>query len=117
MSLEKQCSKCGETKRKYKDFYICGQRLRSECKVCTIKTNTSHQKATQAWKTRYPDDEVRKLYFRSYYAKNKEKFAKYRHEFKLRYPKYFRDYQINKKRKETESPSPTLTQQQTMSDQ
>lgn len=109
MALKKECTKCKKLKRKYRDFYICGLRLRSECKECTIKGNVAHQKETQAWRTRYPDDETRRKYMRTYYEKNKEKFAKYRHEFKLRNPAYYREYfKIIKKRREEQLPSPNL---------
>lgn len=87
----KTCTKCHEIKS-YEDFYICGGRTRSECKKCTIKRNVRYQKKTKAWKRRYVDDDARRIYMRDYYEKNKDKFAKYRTEFKERYPEYYKQY-------------------------
>lgn len=75
-----------------RDYYLCAGRWRSECKMCTIKRNVRYQKKTKAWKHRYVDDDARRLYMREYYAQNREKFAKYRAEFKERYPDYYKDY-------------------------
>lgn len=98
MSDLKICSQCHRAKEPDRDFYLCSGRWRSECKMCTIKRNVRYQRKVKAWKHRYVDDDTRRLYMREYYDKNKEKFAKYRSEFKERYPEYYKDY--FRKRKE-----------------
>lgn len=92
MSDLKICSKCNKAKKATQDFYLCSGRWRSECKKCTVKRNVKYQRKIRAWKTRYVDDEARRAYMRDYYAKNKEKFAQYREEFRERYPDYYTLY-------------------------
>jgi len=96
MTKLKICSRCFETKEG-KDYYTCKGLMRSECKTCTIKRNISYQKKTQAWKHRFIDNEQRKSYQLDYYAKNKEKFAEYRTNFKLKHPEYFKMYARQRK--------------------
>lgn len=96
----KICSKCHQAKIAIMDFYMCAGRWRSECKACTIKRNVRYQRKVKAWKYRYVDDDTRRLYMREYYNQNKEKFAKYRSEFRIRYPEYYKQY--FRKRKERE---------------
>lgn len=95
----KICSQCHQAKESVTDFYLCAGRWRSECKACTIKRNVRYQKRVKAWKHRYVDDDSRRLYMRDYYNKNKERFAKYRSEFKNRYPDYYKDYFRKRKEK------------------
>jgi len=101
MDEMKICSQCNEAKIKRLDFYFCVNQYRSECKVCTIKKNGQHQRKVKTWKKRNGEDDALKIYRRDYYAKNKEKFAKYREEFNERFPQYYKDYY--RKRKETKN--------------
>ena len=94
------CNRCGESKR-YIDYYFCSGKPRSECKTCTIRRNIIYQRQVKAWKSRYETDEARKIYMRAYYHKNKQKFAKYREDFRLRYPDYYKDYFRKRKEKNT----------------
>ena len=87
----KTCSKCRNEKEET-DFYRCLGKIRGECKKCTSKRNTLYQKKNEYWKRRYVDGDSARSYQREYYAKNKEKFAAYRAEFKLRYPDYYKEY-------------------------
>ncbi len=98
MSELKICSQCHQAKHEDIDFYQCGGRWRSECKICTIKRNVRYQRQVKSWKGRYIDEEARCIYMREYYSKNKERFAQYRAEFKIRFPEYYREY--FRKRKE-----------------
>ena len=100
MSELKVCKHCHEAKEPIKDFYLCSGRWRSECKACTIKKNVSYQKRVKAWRYRYADTETRKTYMRKYYEKNKNKFAKYRTDFKQRHPGYYQDYFRSRKEKD-----------------
>ena len=93
----KICTKCNIAKEPLLDFYICSGKLRSECKMCSIKRNISYQKKVRFWKFRFVNDDARRIYMRSYYSKNKEKFAKYREDFREKYPGYHRDYSRNRK--------------------
>lgn len=95
----KICSQCYECKLIDGEYYLWQGRPRSECKRCTIKRNVRYQKRVKAWRHRYVDEEARRLYMREYYNQNKEKFAKYRSEFKARNPEYYKEY--FRKRKET----------------
>ena len=97
MDEMRQCTKCGQSKLLAEKFYKCSGIYRKECKQCTIKGNSKHQKKIQAWRYRYKDEESRKQYMREYYKKNPEKFAKYREEFREREPDYYRRYYRNKK--------------------
>ncbi len=63
------------------------------------------------WKTRYGDDDARRTYMRSYYSKNKDKFAKYREDFRLKFPGYHKEYARKRKELNTDGvlpPSITL---------
>lgn len=91
----KTCSRCKSTKQE-KDFYLCQGKLRSECKACTIKKNVAYQKQVKTWKHRFVDNDVHRSYMVEYYAKNKEKFAEYRRQFKVRYPEYYKEYARNR---------------------
>lgn len=95
----RKCTRCGEIKDQHMDFYLCRNIVRSECKKCTIKRNVKYQKDNNSWKTHHGGDENRRAYMRSYYAKNKEKFSKYRKEFKEKYPDYYHNYFIAQKGK------------------
>jgi hypothetical protein len=57
----------------------------------------SYQRRTRAWQYREVDEEERKVYMRAYYNKHKERFAKYRTQFRLRYPDYYKEYFKRKK--------------------
>ncbi len=102
MSNIKICSCCYEPKLSLKDFYLCSGKWRSECKACTIRRNSRYQRLNESWKTRFPDDESRREYMRTYYKNNKDRFAKYREDFRLRYPDYYREYFRNRKNKNGE---------------
>jgi len=92
----KRCTKCHETKETARDFYLCGDKWRSECRKCTIKRNVIYQRKINSWRSRFGSDEIRKSYMRDYYSKNKEKFAKYRAEFRERFPNYYKEYFKNR---------------------
>ena len=99
MSKLKICAKCHKAKD-VKTSYYCYQGVyRSECKECSIKRNVLHQRRTKTWKDRSVDQEARRVYMRDYYRKNKEKFAKYREEFREKYPDYHTQYARKKKEK------------------
>jgi len=87
----KICATCKQPKEEHA-FYFSRGRPRSECKYCTIKRNVRYQKKNQVWKSRETDEETRKAYMRNYYEKNKDKFAKYRAEFRIRHPEYYKEY-------------------------
>lgn len=95
----KICSKCRQSKDAYLDYYGNQGNMRSECKSCTIKRNVKRQKLLQSWKYRFADEVSRKEYAKEYYAKNRERFAQYRAEFKKRNPEYYKMYSRNKKNK------------------
>lgn len=98
VDTKKICSNCNKSKS-VSDFYLCMGRLRGECKKCTIKKNTLHQKKTKVWLYRYSSSLERREYLRNYYAQNKEKFAQYRKEFRERYPGYHKEYYYQNKGK------------------
>jgi len=104
MSKLKTCSKCNKEKYAFEDFYLCAGKLRSECKMCTIKRNVKYQKKVKSWKHRYIDDETRRIYMRAYYNKNKDKFSRYRSEFRERHPEYYKQYFRTRKEKITKQP-------------
>lgn len=93
----KICSKCNCAKVIETDFYTCQGKKRSECKACTIKKNVHYQRQVEAWKHRYVDDEEKRSYMVDYYAKNKEKFAEYRRQFRIRHPEYHKMYARKRK--------------------
>ncbi len=95
----KTCSHCFESKDKLKDFYMCVGKFRTECKSCTIKRNVRYQIKTEAWKHKYADAETRREYMRKYYADNKEKYARYRQEFRKKNPHYYKEYFRDRKNK------------------
>ncbi len=95
----KKCSKCRQSKDQHLDFYVNQGRIRSECKVCTIKRNVKRQKLLQPWKHRFADEISRKEYAKEYYAKNRERFAQYRADFRKKNPEYYKMYARNKKNK------------------
>ncbi len=78
--MKKICNKCSEEKD-IADFYYYNksQRIHSECKVCTNKTN-------MAWIKRNREKVL--LHRRQWYKDNKDKCAIYRH----------RSYKKNKKK-------------------
>ncbi len=96
--VNKTCSKCKKTKD-IDLFYICQGKHRSECKACTIKKNVAYQREVKTWKNRFVDNDEQRSYMVEYYAKNKEKFAEYRKQFKVRYPEYYKEYARNRKSK------------------
>jgi hypothetical protein len=105
----KICKTCKESKNEKEDFYFSCGHPRGECKTCVIKKNGEHQKK-KPWQDRYSSPEERKLYMRDYYRNNKEKFSKYRAEFKEKYPDYYREYfKNNKKRGHEISHAPKST--------
>jgi hypothetical protein len=81
---------------------MCQGVVRGECKVCTIKRNVKRQRKTEAWRNRFVDDTEKRAYMRSYYARNKDKFALYREKFKKKHPDYFRNYAIKKKKQKNQ---------------
>lgn len=95
----KICSKCRQAKDAYLDYYMNQGVMRSECKACTIRRNVRRQKQLQPWKHRFVDEESRKEYAKEYYAKNRERFAQYRSEFRKKNPEYYKMYARNKKNK------------------
>lgn len=95
----KKCKRCHQTKEAMTDFYMCSGKWRSECKKCTIKRNVKYQLQFKPWRSRYVDDNARRIYMRAYYKKNREKFAQYRADFIARNPEYFRDYHRMRKEK------------------
>lgn len=109
MSELKICTKCGIAKEPMTDFYLSGDKIRSECKRCTIARSVAYQKRERSWETSYESADARKAYMRSYYSKNKEKFAAYRADLKKRNPHYHRDYarmQDEKRSEQPEAPTP-----------
>lgn len=98
-AMNKICSLCKKSKDMNKDFYLCTGKYRSECKECTKKRNVRYQRKVKAWKYRYIDDETRRHYMREYYDKNKERFARYRSEFRARFPEYYKEYFRRRKEK------------------
>ena len=88
----KICSKCHKSKDLENEFYLSSGNYRSECKNCTIKKNMKYQRKVKSWKFRSIDNDSTRTYMREYYSKNKEKFARYRAEFKLRHPDYYKEY-------------------------
>jgi len=98
----KICTKCLLEKNILYDYYVNQGCMRSECKACTIKRNSTRQKLSQPWKNRFADEETRKAYAREYYNKNKEKFANYRAEFIKRNPDYYKMYFRDKKNEKNE---------------
>ena len=95
--VERKCSKCHENKVQETDFYNCSGKYRSECKQCTIKKNVDYQRKIRTWDHRYVDNDEKRSYMVEYYAKNKEKFAEYRKQFRKRYPGYHTEYARNRK--------------------
>lgn len=93
----KICSKCNCAKDSNTDFYMCQGRWRSECKACTISKNVRYQKRVKAWQHRFVDNDEQRSYMVDYYAKNKEKFAEYRRQFKERNPDYYKEYARRRK--------------------
>lgn len=87
---KKCCTTCFVLKS-IDDFYRCSGTLRGECKECVIKKNVQNQKKTKPWLNKRDPDRRRK-YQRDYYANNKEKFAKYRSNFKQKHPNYYKEY-------------------------
>ncbi len=97
MSELKICTRCKLPRDVKSGFYVCRGTRRTECKACTIKKNVSYQKKIQAWKHRFVDAAKQRSYMSDYYSKNKAKFAEYRRLFKLRYPDYYKTYNLNRK--------------------
>ena len=90
-----KCSKCRKLKLQ-DDFYYCSGIRRSECKQCTIRRNWRYQQKTKAWLTRNAGED-RKAYMRAYYHRNKDKFKKYREDFKQRNESYFKEYEAERR--------------------
>ncbi len=97
MSEFRTCTTCKEPKLEKSEYYLCGGKIRNECKKCTIKRNSLHQQKNKSWKDRYFSDEERRKYMRKYYKKNKSKFKKYRDEFAERHPGYYKHYYESRK--------------------
>lgn len=78
MHDKKICSTCKKEKILHMDFYMVKGIYKSSCKACVIKRNCKYQKI------RNPslDPEEKREYSRRYYAENKDKFAKYRQDFR-----------------------------------
>lgn len=87
MTNLKTCNWCKEEKT-YDDFYYWKGKYRGECRVCRSLKNAAYQKKIKAWKKRTIDPEKRRRYSRTYYAKNKERFKRYRALFLERNPGY-----------------------------
>ncbi len=94
----KICARCNQPKEE-ELFYLSAGKRRSECKNCTIRRNVRYQKKIQAWKNREPDKDARRIYMRKYYENNAQKFAKYRADFRLRHPEYYKEYFRKRKEK------------------
>lgn len=90
-SGKKCCTTCYILKEE-SEFYRCSGLLRGECKECVIKKNVAHQNKTKPWRSKTADKEKRRAYQRDYYAKNKDRFLKYRTDFKQRHPNYYKEY-------------------------
>src|ERR1044071_3837130 len=88
----KTCTQCQVEKEKEAHFYKCNGKFRSECKVCTIKRNSEYQKTSKTWRAKHRSSVSRRNYMRAYYATNKEKYSRYRKEFKTRNPDYYKKY-------------------------
>ena len=94
---KKICSRCGEDKILFNDFYMCLGKLRSECKKCTIARNAKYQRKKRPWKKRFIDGDETRDYHKEYYQNNKEKYKEYRRCFMAKNPHYYREYFRNKK--------------------
>lgn len=94
----KVCKRCNIAKEE-QAFYFTAGKPRSECKACTIKRNVRYQKKVRSWKFRDTDQEARRSYMRTYYENNKDKFAKYREDFRSRHPEYYKEYFRKRKEK------------------
>lgn len=92
MNMKKTCSQCNAVKDSLLDFYSSKGNIRSECKKCTSKRNVLYQKEHKTWRNRNVDEESKKTYMSNYYQNNKEKYAKYRSEFKAKHPDYYKEY-------------------------
>ena len=92
----KICSRCMQAKDREKDFYVCVDKIRSECKACTIRKAIRYQKKLRKWNPKGQQSRELRAYMINYYSKNKEKFAEYRRKFKVKYPGYYKKY--NKKK-------------------
>lgn len=101
-SVPKNCKICGKRKPDT-DFYVCGGKIRGECKKCTIKRNSIYQKKAN----KSVDREERKIYQRHYYAEHKKQFAEYRLRFKQRHPDYYKRYPHEKYAKKSAEKKPT----------
>lgn len=89
--MNKTCARCHLEKPEELFYFSCGKR-RSECKSCTIRRNGRYQKRVKPWRNRDTTSEDRKAFMRKYYENNKEKFAKYRSNFRIRHPEYYKEY-------------------------
>lgn len=96
--MNKTCARCNLDKPEELFYFSSGKR-RSECKSCTIQRNVRYQKKVRAWKKRETDQESRRTYMRKYYEGNKERFAKYRENFRIRHPEYYKEYFRKRKEK------------------
>lgn len=92
MNEFKECTSCEKVKEKRLDFYLQGNSYTSECKACRIKRSSAYAKKAQPWKKKSKDREAYNKYAREYYAKNKERFKKYRDNFKNQFPEYHKEY-------------------------
>lgn len=90
-TCQKACTTCFILKS-LDQFYRCSGILRGECKECVIKKNIANQHKTKPWRNNKIDKEKRRKYQREYYANNKQRFAKYRSDFKDRHPNYYKEY-------------------------
>ncbi len=102
----KMCTGCKCMKLRFVDFYMQGDKVRSECKRCVIKRNVACSLKRKAWKKKKVSPEKDKAYRAEYYRQNKEKFAEYRKTFKEKHPNYYQKYFREKKAKASESENP-----------
>jgi hypothetical protein len=86
----KKCTLCKRIQPQ-SNFYVCGGITRSDCKDCRKRKNADYQRENESWKFRI-SDEAKKAYSRAYYQDNKDKFAKYRADFKEKHPEYYKNY-------------------------
>lgn len=89
---DKKCCTTCFVPKPLDEFYRCSGILRGECKECVIKKNVAHQQKTKPWRNKKIDKMKKRKYHRDYYEKNKEKFLKYRTDFKQRHPNYYKEY-------------------------
>lgn len=100
--MTKECTVCKKKVAFPSGFYSSKGKTRSECKKCTSRRNTKHQKANKIYVPIALNPELaehRKIYMKEYYAKHKEAFDGYRKKMILANPNYYRDYHRKQKNK------------------